>query len=176
MKYIYLIFSNATTLTGKLVCTVTKYDYAHVAISLDDKFNKMFSFGRKYKISPLIGCFKIENIRNGLYKKDGAKVKIFRINVSDDSYLSLEKSIMLLSPKKNGYNMLGAALIPLGIKIKRKNKYFCSEFISSILESSGVLKFGKHTSLITPKDIMEKLKTTSECIFNGKICNFVAKL
>lgn len=56
------------------------------------------------------------------------------------------------------YNLLGLIFILLRIPFKRKNAYFCSQFVASLLNESGVIYFKKPTSLITPYELLDEYK------------------
>lgn len=173
MKDIYLIFSNMHTKTSTVVSIATKDAYAHVSISLDNNFDTMYAFGRKYNITPLIGCFKTESLNSGLFKKNNAQIKIYKITVTDESYSKLKQEIYLLSPKKNKYNYIGAFTMIFGVKLERTSKYFCSEFIARILESANIFKFDKRAALISPKYIMQNISNSAKCVYEGTVIDFM---
>ena len=54
----------------------------------------------------------------------------------------------------------------MNIAYDRKSHYFCSEFVSEVLEMSNALELQKHPSLMRPADYtkIEELN----CLFDGK--------
>lgn len=61
-KYIYLIFSKTGTWLSNLISIITKSPYTHVALSFDDKFNSLYTFGRVNPNNPFSGGFTIESL------------------------------------------------------------------------------------------------------------------
>ena len=59
MKKIYIILMHTKTLPSKLVKAFTRYNYSHVAISLDPTCYETFSFGRKKVNNILDGGFSV---------------------------------------------------------------------------------------------------------------------
>ena len=73
-----------------------------------------------------------------LYEKARAEVEGFMIN--NEQYK---------------FSILGTFACKLGIEWKRKNKYFCSQFVAEILNRSGAAKLPKAASLMRPMDCAE---------------------
>ena len=49
------------------------------------------------------------------------------------------------------FNVLGLALCGLHIRRKRAATYFCSQFVSEVLEKSGSMQLPKHSTLMHPE-------------------------
>ena len=64
-KKIYILLMHTNTVPSKIVRLFTRYEYSHVAISLEKKCYKTYSFGRKNLYNILNGGLSIQ-------KKDGA--------------------------------------------------------------------------------------------------------
>ncbi|MGE5613355.1 MAG: hypothetical protein ACM3XR_03025 [Bacillota bacterium] len=65
--------------------------------------------------------------------------------------------------------MLGLFAVMLNIPLRRKNKFFCTQFVATMLQSSGIHDFGKDPSLVTPHDFYE-----IDClipVYEGRLCD-----
>ena len=49
MKSIYILLTRSTTICSRIVYMATRSEFTHAAISLDRNFDKLYTFGRKYK-------------------------------------------------------------------------------------------------------------------------------
>ena len=65
------------------------------------------------------------------------------------------------------FNVLGLALCGLHIRWKRRRHYFCSQFVSEVLEKSGSMQLPKHSTLMHPNDYtrLEQLR----CVYEGPL-------
>lgn len=169
MKHIYLIFSNTGTLLSKFINLYTKDSYVHVSLSFDNKFDKMYSFGRVFPTVPFIGGLVEENLTEGVYKRfNNTKCIIYKIPVSDykNKLLKDELKGFLLNKDKYRYNFIGLLTYTINKPLARENHYFCSEFISHLLIESKIYNTDKLPSLIRPNDLLNEIKP-KELVYEG---------
>ena len=65
------------------------------------------------------------------------------------------------------FNVIGLALCGMHIRWKRRRHYFCSQFVSEVLEKSGAMELPKHSTLMHPNDY-----TTLQdlhCVYEGRL-------
>ncbi|MBD7916157.1 hypothetical protein H9660_13480 [Clostridium sp. Sa3CUN1] len=156
-KNIYLVFSNTGTILAKCINYYTKDKYVHVSLSLDETFEKMYSFGRIYPRNPFIGGLVEENLKDGVYKNfQNSECIIYRVQVTDEQYVLLKKELdlFLKDQKKYKYSLLGLLGVIMNRPIKRSNRYFCSEFVSYLLIKSNIYDSNKIPSLTKPSDLL----------------------
>lgn len=168
-KSIYLVFSSTGTILSKCIKYYTKDQYVHVSLSLDDSFEKMYSFGRIFPSNPFIGGLVEENLKDGVYKRfKNSKCIIYKVNITEDQYVKLkdELGIFLKNQKMYKYNLLGLLGVALERPIKRSDKYFCSEFVSHLLIESNIFNSDKIPSLIKPSDLLTEVNP-KEFIYEG---------
>ena len=65
------------------------------------------------------------------------------------------------------YAVLGLPFILMNRPFYQKNHYTCSSYIAKLLEEAGVCRWGKHFSLVTPKDFYEY--KDKQKIFEGSL-------
>lgn len=155
-KYIYLVFTRTGTWLSRLISIFSDIKYPHASLSFDDEFTEMYSFGRRNPNNPISGGFAVENLLGGVFKKySNCECLIFRIKVSEEQYASLQRYVGDFSKEKDKYryNFLGLCSVPLNMPIKRKNYYFCSQFVSEALIKSNVLTLDKAPELTRTDDL-----------------------
>lgn len=165
-KKVYIIFTDTGTLFTKLIKLYTKQPLNHVSISFDKQLTNIFSFGRKKPYNPFIGGFVRERIAEGLFKK--ARCEIYSYSLSEVEYEQMQTKVRQIEAKKDlyKYNFLGLIAIMLRYNLKRKNAFFCSQFVATILnEKKGMLD--KSPSQCTPQDLLAVNKL--ELVFKGNL-------
>ena len=157
-KYIYLVFSKTGTMFSNIISFCTKEDYAHVSLSLDDTFTRMYSFGRKIPEKVLPAGFVEENLYSGVFSMfPKSRCMIYKVPVTTEQYNILIDEISNFKENSNvlKYNILGTSLLYINKPRKRENRYFCSEFVSEVLIKSGIYKTNKAPEEILPLDLLE---------------------
>ncbi|MCK9287838.1 MAG: hypothetical protein WDA14_04930 [Sphaerochaetaceae bacterium] len=155
--YIYLVFTKTGTWLSKLIYTFSHIKYAHSSISFDNSLTHMYSFGRTNADNPFSGGFVSENLYAGVYKKyANCECLICRVKVTDEQYDALRQLVktFLQDKEKYGYNFIGLIGVLLNTPIKRKNRYFCSQFISEILMHSKVFTNPKVPELCSMRELL----------------------
>ena len=172
MESIYLVLTATGTLFSRCIGLYTKARYNHVSLCLDSEINEFYSFGRKFRWFPLIGGFVVEHIDSGVFKAFGnTTCAIYKLDVCDEQYEILKQSVdrFISNKKKYGYNLLGLLGVMMNIPLRRRNKYFCTQFVSTMLQESGVHYFGKDPSLVTPHDFFDIEELVP--IYEGRLCD-----
>jgi hypothetical protein len=170
MKDIYIVLTATGTLFSRCISFYTKEKYSHVSICIDTEINKFYSFGRKIIWFPLIGGFVVEYVDSGLFKLFvNTECAVFRLRVNNSKYNQLTKIIneFIANRKKYGYNIIGLFAHILKKPMKRKNKYFCTQFVASVLKNSGINLFDKDPLFVTPGDFYNA--EGLELIYEGKL-------
>lgn len=163
MRSVYILLTRTNSALSKAIGFVTKDSYTHVAISLDREMTKLYSFGRIYKRIPFVGGFVQEDINDGLYALNGnTKCAIYELKVSDSSYVKIADRIIDMDQNSCEYkfNFLGLINILIGKDFMREKYYFCSEFVTDILQKTKTIAWDKPPYLTKPVDftVMDELK------------------
>ncbi|MGF7058400.1 hypothetical protein [Brassicibacter mesophilus] len=169
-KYIYLVFSKTGTWLSNIINIFSDTKFVHSSISFDDSFTEMYSFGRTNPNNPFSGGFVKESLHEGVYKKfKRSECMIYRVKVTEKQYYSLRKNVEEFLKKKDKYryNFIGLFGVLLDKPIKRKNHYFCSQFVSEILIKNKVYNSNKPSELIQANDLFS-IKN-KEIIYEGYI-------
>lgn len=158
MKSIYIVLTATGTLFSRCIGLYTKARYNHVSLCLDSRIHEFYSFGRKITWFPLYGGFVIEHTDSGVYKAFGNTMcAIYRLDIEDHKFVSLERAVGRFIENKRiyGYNILGLFAVMMKKPLRRKNKFFCTQFVATMLADNGIHDFRKDLSLVTPQDFYE---------------------
>lgn len=172
-KNVYVILSGSDTVLGKIIQKKLGVGYNHCSISLDEDLEKFYSFGRKTYWHVFSSGFVRESKSSGFYKKFGnTQIIVLKIPVTDKQWRGIKRKIASFRAQQDvyRYSLVGLVYCELGMDIKRKNKYFCSQFVTEVLNSSGISLFDKPETLIKPHDYLKL--TEPKIIYCGKIRNY----
>lgn len=176
MKEIYVVLAMTGTYASRFINFFNRADYVHVSISLDGKFEEMYSFSRIYTPFIVPAGFVHENFNKGVYARhQNGACRIYTLQVTDEQFNSLTKGMEKFKkdPKHYTYNYIGLPFMLANVAWKRKRKYTCSQFVAWLLqEQSGVVSFGKSYSLVKPQDFMRALSAFET--YRGTICQYAA--
>lgn len=142
MKKIYIVLTFTGTMLSKLIRTCTKDEYTHVSISLDSNLNNMYSFGRLNPYNAFIGGFVQESPDYGTFKRfKNSNAMIYSLDVEKSKYKHIVKMIKYFKQNKKKYkfNILGMFCVALNKKIKKRDSFYCAEFIKYLLDESKIV-------------------------------------
>lgn len=152
MHTLNIIFSETDTFIGKFIRYVLKCKYNHVSIALDNNFDNIYSFSRRFKYIWLSGCFCRED------KHNFKSYEIVNLQINDEQYCNIKSYLKYLSDGIRLYNYIGAVSLVLNKAITFKSSYICSTFCAYILWSNG-FTLNKFYGLYTPEDLYKELVT-----------------
>jgi len=141
MKKIYIILTYTGTFLSKIIKLYTRDEFSHVSLALDLELKQMYSFGRLNAYNPFVGGFVHEYIDRGTFKRFiNTRARIIEINIDENQYLKLQNIIKEIELRKQEYkfNTLGLFAVGFKIKIRRKNSFYCAEFIKYLIEKSNI--------------------------------------
>ncbi|NTV89771.1 MAG: hypothetical protein HGA22_05340 [Clostridiales bacterium] len=158
MEKIYVVLTATGTMFSRFLALCTRATYNHVSICLSDEIREFYSFGRKIVWFPLLGGFVIERPDAGVYKafRDTACL-VYELAVNEEQYELIKSEIdgFIKNRDQYKYNLLGLLGILINkpnVPYKRKNRYFCTQFVAERLMKSGIHDFKKDPSLVTSWD------------------------
>lgn len=160
------------TMPSRLIHFFIKGSYTHTSLAIHPRTDEFYSFARKRLHNPLCAGFIVEDIHTFVFSKyPDCNCAVYAINVSDDVYEKIEMILhnFVSAPDSYKYNFLGLIPSRLGIDHSRKRHFTCSQFVATVLESSGAVKLPKPPSLMMPPDFLKIPNLTP--IYNGKLKN-----
>lgn len=124
----------------------------HVAIGLDDSDGFYYSFNTR--------GFKKEYMVPR--KKRRIRATNYKLRVSDESYRLLKDRILKMYEDRSSYAYSGfgvaLCLMRIPLRLRFKNKYFCSQFVAEFLTDSGCFNITKKPEMCFPKRIEKEIK------------------
>lgn len=146
-RKIYILLTRFHGFASKAIRCFTGYRYSHTSIGLEEDMNTFYSFVYK--------GFIVEKITR--YVKPDRKpfdCQIYEVSVTEKVYRKIKELIQSFIENKSNfkYTTFGTILCMLRVPYKRKQHYFCSYFVASILEKSEAIKLRKKSCLHLPSD------------------------
>ncbi len=170
MKSLYILLTRSDSCVSRIIGLLTADNYTHVSISFDPSLSTMYSFARKRVRTPLpAGMIKEELDSGFLGKHSYIPCALYEIKVSDEAYESARKEVENMASRMDEYrfNIVGLICCRMNIQLKRKRHYFCSQFVSEVLEKSKAVELPKPAALMRPADYLEL--EDMRCLFKGSI-------
>lgn len=152
---IYILLSHSGSIFSKAINIYTREPYTHVSIALDRDLVELYSFGRLKPNNPIFGGFVKEDIVNGTYGRfPKTKCILYSLEVSSKQYRNLTRELnkFKLESFKYKYNLVGIIGAMFNYPIQRRYSYFCSQFVSEILDNSEISILNKDPRLTAPMD------------------------
>lgn len=133
--YIYVVFSATPYKMGRFIRKITRQQYNHVSVALDEKLEEMYSFARHYQDTPLYGGFVEESQERYYYKSTASKVKVYAIPLDATEYEKVNGYIerMKINQEEYIYNTISAICTLFRYRVHIDKSYTCTEFAVNVL-------------------------------------------
>ena len=144
-RHIDVVFSSTPCKMGSFIRFMTQNCYNHVAISLDDSWNELYSFARHYRDTPFFGGFVHESETRYRDRSRVAQIKVCRIPLTEEQYVAAKARLEDIrhNAEDYSYNIISAVVSPLHLTVRLPNSYTCVEFVSELLRLIGIPAFAK---------------------------------
>lgn len=171
-KKIYVLFTRYPGRDAKLLIWRTKFPYTHTSVGLEEDMDTFYTFISK--------GFLVEKVtRYEKPERPSFPCALYEINVSEETYNLVKEKVLSYKENKANlkYSTLGLIACFIGVPLKRRHHYFCSQFVAEILQECGAVKLDKKSSLYFAKDIskLEELKLVFKGTHSSYIDKFVKK-
>lgn len=155
MKKIYILLTRTGTMPARIIHFFKGGTFTHTSISLTPSTDCLYSYARRKINNPLNAGLIIENIHTEVFALyPDCHCALYCMEVSDEAYEKMQKEITFFfeNYKKAKYNFFGLIPLALGIRLRRKFRLTCSQFVARILESSHEIELPKDPYLMLPND------------------------
>lgn len=154
MKKVYIMLSKTDTIFCSLIQRYTKEPYAHVSLLFSDDFKFGYSFSRKKVKNPFLGGLMKEDYFKWVEAFPETDCLMYELEITSKQHQALITIVDRFYSKQQQYkyNLPGVIGNLFHIKIAPKNRYFCSQFVSTVLEEAGILSFDKDPLFVTAID------------------------
>ena len=129
--------------------------FTHTSLSLTPDTNRLYSYARRKINNPFVAGLITENIHTEVFAMyPECHCALYALEVSDQAYEKMNEQITFYfdNYKKAKYNFLGMIPLAFGIRIRRKFRLTCSQFVALVLESAAEIELPKDPYLMLPND------------------------
>jgi len=149
-RYIYILLTRYPDTFSKLLRFFTRGQYNHASIGISESDGVFYSY-------VTTGFRKELPKQHPTFKKQEVPCRLYRLPVSEEVYALAHALLEGHAKRARGfkYNTLGLLFCLLRIVYKRDNHFFCSQFVSEVLETLGVVPLAKHSTLYLPDDFQQ---------------------
>lgn len=168
MKTIYILLTRSGTLLSKLVYAVTGASYTHASMAFDEELDCLYSSTRKNGYTMFPAGPSKEYLNKGVFRLRGDDpCALYALEVTDEAYVRARRRAehMMARGELYRFNTLGLILCALHIRWQRRRHYFCSQFVSEVLEKSGAMELPKDSTLMHPNDYAQLPQL--KCLYEG---------
>ena len=158
MRKIYILLSRTGTVPARIIHFFKGGDFTHTSLSMTPSVDHFCSYARRNLKNPFKAGLIIENIHTEIFAMyPTCHCALYCIEVSDEAYVRMQKEIEYYFENYNKakYNLFGLFPLAMGIKIRRKFRLTCSQFVALVLERSGEIELPKDPYLMLPNDFLD---------------------
>lgn len=173
---VYIVLSQTGTLLSTILKWVTHAKYNHSSISLQSDLGEMFSFGRTNAYNPFHGGFVRESTKWGTFKRfSKTQAVVVKVSVPEENYRAMELRLqeMYENRKQYHYNYGGLFAAAFHKCLKKKNCYYCSEFVRDFIVEFGVAAQNVFKDIVKPVDFLNEF--ADKVIYRGELRAFEQK-
>ena len=170
MKTLYIFLTRSGTLLSNLVYHITGAQYTHVSLAFDPDLTTLYSSTRKNGYTMFPAGPSKEYLNRGVFRlREDIPCALYALDVTEEAYLRARRRAdhMMAHGELYRFNSLGLLLCALHIRSKRRRHYFCSQFVSEVLQKSGSLDLPKHSTLMHPNDYTSLPEL--RCLYQGRL-------
>jgi len=168
---VYILLSQTTSVLTRFIKFCTKTPYNHVSLAFDERLEYTYSFGRVNPNDPLIGGFAHERLDTGVFKD--ATCQLLSLDVTPEQYKKMRERVAHIEANqiKYKYNFIGLFGAQFNFKLDRKHAYFCSQFVSKVLQEVGLFPEDFPSHLVKPTDLVEHINLQVE--YQGTLAEYL---
>ena len=152
--YVICMHTGGTPLSN-MVKAFTGNEFTHAALSFNSDFSPLYSFGKKQSSEGPTG-FTVDDIHVPFYWDRDIHWAAFVVFVDNDSYNLMKEKIQWFVRRSTvfRFNFAGIIKIAMNLPSEEKLKYFCSSFVSDILQVGGK-NIDRSYSLYSPQNLAD---------------------
>ena len=170
MKTLYIFLTRSGTLLSNLVYSLTGAQYTHVSLAFDEDLSTLYSSTRKNGYTMFPAGPSREYLNRGVFlMRENIPCALYALEVTDEAYTRAKRRTqhMMHHGELYRFNSLGLLLCWMHIRWQRRRHYFCSQFVSEVLQKSGALELPKPSTLMHPSDYAELPEL--RCLYRGTL-------
>ena len=158
MKTVYILLSKTGTFPSRVIHFLKGGPFTHASFSFVPSTEHFYSYARRNPKNFLVAGLIMENLHTDVFAHyKNCRCALYSLEVSEEDYGKMQELVnyYLHHYKQASYNMLGMPLLGLGIRVRRKYKLTCSQFVALILNCAKQIKLPKDPYLMLPNDFVK---------------------
>ncbi len=173
MAKIYIAFVDTPGLFASILHRVLKQKYIHVVLSFDRRLKEAYSFGRRNPALPFFAGMEKENAEEIVRVFPTAEYEICEVECTDQQKEALWEQVRKDYKKRFCYHyaVLSLFFVWRQKPFYQKNHFTCSSYLAKLFSDVRLWDFGKHFSVVTPRDFYEW--KGKKMIFEGRLSEFI---
>ena len=172
MKTLYIFLTRSGTLLSNLVYSLTGAQYTHISLAFDEDLSTLYSSTRKNGYTMFPAGPSREYLNRGVFlMRENIPCALYALEVTDEAYTRAKRRTqhMMHHGELYRFNSLGLLLCWMHIRWQRRRHYFCSQFVSEVLQKSGALELPKPSTLMHPSDYAKLPEL--RCLYRGTLAD-----
>ena len=166
-KKVFILLTRFPDNGAKVIQAMTGSYYSHASIGLgEDNMNTFYSF--------VVKGFIVEELTRYIKpEREPFPCQLYEMEVSERVYNAVRRILNKFKRRKHDkfYKRFGLVMILLRIPFKRKNGYFCSQFVAEVLKKAKAARLKKFTVFYMPGDF--KKLTEMKLVFEGNLQSLI---
>ena len=165
-RYIYVMLLRYPDRFSRTWQFFSRSKFSHASIGISDTDWVFFSY--------VLKGFRTELPRkHPRFKSREIPCELYRVEISEDVYENAKTVLDEHIGRSHSHKFSYFGLLLCYCRIRRQltDRYFCSQFVSEILEKSKAVTLSKHYSLYLPDDFMQM--NGLELVFSGNLSQLV---
>ncbi len=150
MRKVYVLLTKFDSATSHLLYYAAGQEYTHASIALDEAPEVYYSFS--------FHGFVVETPEK--HRKHGLQKQLrYQLEVSEKAYKAIKKQIRYFEKNKLDfhYTRFGVLCCMLHLPFRRRNHYFCSQFVAELLKNSQAMSSKRKACLYMPNHLRREL-------------------
>lgn len=156
MREISVLLTYPNDPLSRIMGGLGRQQYTHSSIALEETPGVYYSFN--------FNGFAVETTER--HRRRALRSACYRLAVSDGTYRAVQRRIAQCLSRREDYRYtrLGLVLCVLHLPFRRKNRYFCSQFVAELLQESGAMPLHKAPSRYLPGQFPAELERCAHCV------------
>ncbi|MDE6107202.1 MAG: hypothetical protein K2F83_00810 [Oscillospiraceae bacterium] len=154
-KTIYILLSRSITVPSRIIHFFTRGEFTHTSVGLEGPGGAFYSFGRLNINYPLPGGMVREQVGRGFYARfSKTPCCLFALKISAEAFAELEARLARMYARRRElrYNIIGLGACLFRLPLRRRDAYFCSQFVAELLMESGAANLPYPPEATKPMD------------------------
>ncbi|MGM9642904.1 MAG: hypothetical protein ACI3XI_06815 [Eubacteriales bacterium] len=172
-KNIYIVVSQTGTILSRILRVITHAEYCHASISLDERLEEMYSFGRVNPYNPFWGGYVRESPDYGTFRRfKHSRCVLLKFTVDDEKYEQIKRRLedMYTHKDEYGYNYIGLCLAAFKKNHTTPHRFYCSEFVHYIFSEYLIYDKSALPKIVQPIDFYRTFGDRT--VYKGMISDF----